>query len=157
MVSRTVTALAATLLAAVAQLLAMAPALVAGRLDLARSTFPLVAGGLTVGALVVGPVGAALLGTRLDAALPANRWGTLGLFALAATVGYLAATVGYLVVAPDASTAQPLWSVAATVALRAVGFVVPFALAGFAGAAYAHLGSRGDGRRHSHSLGGDGR
>jgi hypothetical protein len=164
MVSRTVTALVATLLAAVAQSFTYLPTFLLEPLDLGSTTFPVVHAGFSVLALLVGPVGAALLGAALDADLPADRTAVGGLFAVAGTVGYVVAAGGFLLLGPGATTLQPLWAVGGSALLRLPGAVVPFALAGFAGAAYSYLagggpGERGSGRRRSHSLGGpdDGR
>jgi hypothetical protein len=153
MVSRTAAVPVATLLATVAQALGFAPTFLLDPLDLDPSTLPLVAAGLSVVALLVGPVGAALLGTALDVEFPRDRAAVLGAFALAGSLGYLVAVAGFVAFAPGTTALERPLRTAGSVLLRGPGFVVPFALAGFAGAAYAHLGRRGSSRRRSHSLG----
>jgi len=159
MVSRTVAALVATLLAAVAQSFTYLPTFLLDPLELTARTFPVLHAGFSVLALLVGPVGAALLGAALDVDLPADRAAVLGLFGVAGALGYLVAAGGFLLVGPGETTLQPLWTVAGSALLRLPAVVVPFALAGFAGAAYSYLGRSGPGRRgstrrRSHSLGG---
>jgi hypothetical protein len=153
MVSRTAALLVATLLAALAQLATFAPTFLLDPLDLGPRTYSLVTAGFSLVALLVGPVGVALLGTAVDVEFPRDRAALLGTFVLAGLLGYLVAAGGFLAFAPGTTAFDRLWTTVGNVLLRAPGFVVPFALAGFAGAAYSHLGRRGPGRRHSHSLG----
>jgi hypothetical protein len=154
-VSRTLGAVLAALLATLAQFAQYGPPLLISPLDLTARTAPLLAGGTSLLWVLVGPIGVALLGTRLDGDVADARLTTLGLFAVAGAVGDALAT-GVSVLAAPTPALDPLAARLAALALRGPAPVVTLALAGFAGAAFGdlHRHRAGETRRRDRPLGG---